>query len=88
MDSKANKLVEELRNMHAQLALQCIGVLAEILAIDAHHACGGFQIAAEHPHDGGFACTIGTYQSHDLSFAYGKIDIAQGATIVKGFTIL
>ena len=30
-----------------------------------------------------FACTIGTHQAHDLSFANRKINIAQGAKIVK-----
>jgi hypothetical protein len=30
-----------------------------------------------------FAGTIGTHQSYDLSFADGKIDITQGAEIIK-----
>jgi hypothetical protein len=30
-----------------------------------------------------FAGTIGTHQAHDLSFANRKINIAQGAKIVK-----
>jgi hypothetical protein len=34
----------------------------------------------------GFACTVGTHQSHDFSFANGKIDMVESTAIVKSFT--
>jgi hypothetical protein len=57
--------------------------ICDINAVKQNIAAAGPVSATDQIEQRGFACAVRTHQAHDLSFANGKIDIAEGATIVK-----
>jgi hypothetical protein len=60
--------------------------IRDISAVKQNFSAGGTMLTTDQIKQCGFTGTIGTYQTHDLSFADGKIDIAKSAAIVKSFT--
>lgn len=71
------------RPADAQTADLMRSKICDIRAFKQDISATGTVSAADQIEQRSFAGTIGTHQPHDFSFANGKIDIPQGAEIVK-----